>query len=101
MFELSLPQLGPYAVDFTKNGRFMLLGGRKGHLALMDALRMDVQMEVCSGVREYVGVFYDSRVTAIYAQRFSWVFQEAFLAVFLGARFLPQKARDWPRTVQP
>lgn len=69
MFELSLPQLGPYAVDFTKNGRFMLLGGRKGHLALMDALRMDVQMEVCScsGVREYVGVRHDSRVTAIYA----------------------------------
>lgn len=46
MFDLSLPDLGPYAIDFTKNGRFLLLGGRKGHLALMDTLRMDVQMEV-------------------------------------------------------
>ena len=47
MYELSLPELGPYAIDYTKNGRFVLLGGRKGHLAMMDALRMDVQMEVC------------------------------------------------------
>ncbi len=47
MFDLSLPDLGPYAIDYTKNGRFLLLGGRKGHLALMDTLRMDVQMEVC------------------------------------------------------
>lgn len=46
MFDLSLPDLGPYAIDYTKNGRFLLLGGRKGHLALMDTLRMDVQMEV-------------------------------------------------------
>lgn len=46
MFDLSLPDLGPYAIDYTKNGRFLLLGGRKGHLALMDTLRMDIQMEV-------------------------------------------------------
>ncbi|CAM9674501.1 unnamed protein product, partial [Ectocarpus fasciculatus] len=45
MFDLSLPDLGPYAIDYTKNGRFLLLGGRKGHLALMDTLRMDIQME--------------------------------------------------------
>lgn len=49
IFDLSLPDLGPYAIDYTKNGRFLLLGGRKGHLALMDALRMDVQMEVRHG----------------------------------------------------
>lgn len=41
-----MPDLGPYAIDYTKNGRFLLLGGRKGHLALMDTLRMDIQMEV-------------------------------------------------------
>lgn len=51
MFDLSLPDLGPYAIDYTRNGRFLLLGGRKGHLALLDTLRMDVQMEVCSWVQ--------------------------------------------------
>ncbi|CAM9292995.1 unnamed protein product [Chrysoparadoxa australica] len=45
VFDLSLPQLGPYSIDFTRNGRWLLLGGKKGHLAMLDALRMDVQME--------------------------------------------------------
>ena len=34
-FDLSLPELGPYRVDFTPNGRDLLLGGRRGHLALV------------------------------------------------------------------
>jgi len=34
-FDLSLPSLGPYKVDFTPNGRDLLIGGRKGHLALV------------------------------------------------------------------
>lgn len=46
MFDLKLPDLGPYAIDFTRNGRFLVLGGRRGHLAMLDALRMDVRMEV-------------------------------------------------------
>jgi hypothetical protein len=34
-FDLSLPELGPYRVGFTPNGRDLLLGGRRGHLALV------------------------------------------------------------------
>merc|ERR1712000_87109 len=35
-FELKLDALGPYAFDYTRNGRELLLGGRKGHIATMD-----------------------------------------------------------------
>ncbi|GBG72986.1 hypothetical protein CBR_g12704 [Chara braunii] len=35
-FDLRLPELGPYTVDFTRNGQFLVLGGRKGHLSLME-----------------------------------------------------------------
>ena len=38
-FDLSLPDLGPYCLDYTPNGRHMLIGGRKGHLALFDWTR--------------------------------------------------------------
>ena len=36
VFDLKLNELGPCNVAFTRNGRHMLLGGRKGHLAVMD-----------------------------------------------------------------
>ncbi|RFU25400.1 hypothetical protein B7463_g10935, partial [Scytalidium lignicola] len=35
-FELKLDGLGPYACDYTRNGRELLLAGRKGHIATMD-----------------------------------------------------------------
>ncbi|KAH8424814.1 putative U3 small nucleolar RNA-associated protein 7 [Aspergillus melleus] len=35
-FELKLEDLGPYRADYTRNGRELLLAGRKGHVATMD-----------------------------------------------------------------
>lgn len=35
-FELKLEGLGPYRADYTRNGRDLLLTGRKGHVATMD-----------------------------------------------------------------
>lgn len=36
VFDLALDQLGPYSLAFNRSGRQLLLGGRKGHLALLD-----------------------------------------------------------------
>ena len=44
-FDLSLA-LGPYSVDYTPNGRHLLLGGRRGHLALVDWTRPRLVTEV-------------------------------------------------------
>ncbi|KAJ5495966.1 U3 small nucleolar RNA-associated protein 7 [Penicillium diatomitis] len=35
-FELRLTDAGPYRADYTRNGRNLLLAGRKGHVATMD-----------------------------------------------------------------
>lgn len=35
-FELKLDALGPYVCEYTRNGRQLLLAGRKGHVATMD-----------------------------------------------------------------
>ncbi|PWY89578.1 BING4CT-domain-containing protein [Aspergillus sclerotioniger CBS 115572] len=35
-FELKLTEMGPYRADYTRNGRELLLAGRKGHVATMD-----------------------------------------------------------------
>lgn len=46
VFDLKLTELGPYNLSFTRSGRYMLLGGRKGHLALMDWQRSQLVTEV-------------------------------------------------------
>ncbi|EGS23527.1 uncharacterized protein CTHT_0002210 [Thermochaetoides thermophila DSM 1495] len=35
-FELKLTELGPYTCEYSRNGRDLILAGRKGHVATMD-----------------------------------------------------------------
>eukprot|EP01105_Mastigella_eilhardi_P006793 TRINITY_DN18315_c0_g1_i1.p1 TRINITY_DN18315_c0_g1~~TRINITY_DN18315_c0_g1_i1.p1 ORF type:complete len:620 (+),score=173.90 TRINITY_DN18315_c0_g1_i1:32-1861(+) len=35
IFELKLDKLGPYRLDFSRNGQHLLLAGQKGHIGLM------------------------------------------------------------------
>lgn len=52
VFNLDLNELGPYRFGYSRNGRHALLGGRKGHLAMMDCERLSMVCEV--QVRETV-----------------------------------------------
>ncbi|KAI0147109.1 WD40-repeat-containing domain protein [Xylariaceae sp. FL1272] len=53
-FDLTLNELGPYVFDYSKNGRDLLLGGRKGHIASMDWRRgkLNCEFQVNETVRD-------------------------------------------------
>uniref|UniRef100_A0A8I6YH28 Uncharacterized protein n=1 Tax=Hordeum vulgare subsp. vulgare TaxID=112509 RepID=A0A8I6YH28_HORVV len=38
-------ELGPYTLEYTSNDRYMIVGGRKGHIGMMDMLSMDLIKE--------------------------------------------------------
>ncbi|EED15435.1 small nucleolar ribonucleoprotein complex subunit, putative [Talaromyces stipitatus ATCC 10500] len=53
-FELKLDELGPYRADYTRNGRHLLLAGRKGHVATMDwqAGKLGCELQLGETVRD-------------------------------------------------
>lgn len=51
-FELKLDKLGPYKCNYYRNGRFLLLGGQRGHVAAFDWLTKDLLCEF--NIRETV-----------------------------------------------
>ncbi|KAF9611743.1 hypothetical protein IFM89_034926 [Coptis chinensis] len=44
-FDLVLPDLGPYTIDYASSGRYIAVGGRKGHLALIDMKNLNLIKE--------------------------------------------------------
>ncbi|KAF7150971.1 hypothetical protein RHSIM_Rhsim02G0215300 [Rhododendron simsii] len=61
-YDIVLPDLGPYTLDFTSSGRYMAVAGRKGHLAIIDMMNMglikELQIEdlVFFGGKDMVGL---------------------------------------------
>ncbi|KAL4457883.1 hypothetical protein ABPG75_012748 [Micractinium tetrahymenae] len=81
-FDLSLPQLGPYSLDFTRSGRHMLLAGRKGHLALMDWQRSRLVCEV--QVRETthdVTFLHNEQFFAAAQKKYTYIYDKRGLEV--------------------
>ena len=46
LFDFQLTNFGPYHVNYSRNGRSLLFGGRRGHVASIDSIRTTVGMEL-------------------------------------------------------
>ena len=53
-FELKLKDFGPYIADYTRNGKQLLLAGRKGHVSTMDwgAGKLGCELQLQETVRD-------------------------------------------------
>lgn len=74
-FELKLDEFGPYSFDFTRNGRHMLLGGRKGHIALMDwrTMKLTYELHVRETIRD-VSWLHDETMLAVAQKKYLYIY---------------------------
>ncbi|MCJ1472070.1 Small subunit (SSU) processome component [Lambiella insularis] len=77
-FELKLEGLGPYAADYTRNGRGLLLAGRKGHVATMDwrAGNLGCELQLQETVRDAKWLHNDQYL-AVAQKKYVYIYDKA------------------------
>ncbi|KAM3075344.1 putative U3 small nucleolar RNA-associated protein 7 [Clarireedia jacksonii] len=77
-FELKLDQLGPYVCDYTRNGRELLLAGRKGHVATMDwgEGKLGCELQLGETVRD-VKWLHNNQLFAVSQKKYVYIYDRA------------------------
>lgn len=76
--DLRLEAQAPYRVAWSRNGRFMVMGGRKGHLAVVDGLRSEPRCEVSLSetVRDVV-FLHNQNLFAAAQKKYIYIYDDA------------------------
>lgn len=74
-FDLALTEAGPYVFDYSRNGRELLLGGRKGHVATMDWREGTLGCEINLGenVRD-VKWLHNNQYFAVAQKKYAYIY---------------------------
>lgn len=77
-FELKLDTLGPYVFDYTRNGRQLLLAGRKGHVATMDWRdgKLGCELQLGETVRD-ARWLYNNQMFAVAQKKYVYIYDHA------------------------
>ncbi|KAL5323979.1 hypothetical protein ACEPPN_008521 [Leptodophora sp. 'Broadleaf-Isolate-01'] len=77
-FELKLDALGPYVCDYTRNGRDLLLAGRKGHIATMDWRdgKLGCELQLGETVRDAKWL-HNNQMFAVAQKKYVYIYDQA------------------------
>ncbi|KAI8896721.1 WD40-repeat-containing domain protein [Globomyces pollinis-pini] len=77
MFNLKLNDFGPYTIDYTRNGRDLLLGGRKGHLASFDwqTGKLGCELNVAETIRD-VTWLHNNTMFAVAQKKYTFIYDK-------------------------
>src|SRR5699024_14555 len=77
-FELKLEDMGPYTCDYTRNGRKLLLAGRKGHVATMDwrGGKLGCELQLGETVRDAKWLHND-QFFAVAQKKYVYIYDQA------------------------
>jgi len=74
-FDLKLDELGPYIFDYSRNGRDLLLAGRKGHVATMDWRegKLGCELQLRETVRD-VKWLHNNQMFAVAQKKYVYIY---------------------------
>ena len=77
-FELKLDALGPYKCDYTRNGRSLLLAGRKGHVSTMEwrGAKLGCELQLQETVRDAKWLHND-QYFAVAQKKYVYIYDHA------------------------
>lgn len=79
-FDLNLPEFGPYTLSYSRNGRKLLIGGRKGHVAAMDWRlgKLDCELFLNETVNA-VKYFHNDQYFAVAQKKYTFIYDRTGL----------------------
>jgi len=77
IFDLNLEKMGPYVIDYTRNGRFLLIGGKKGHLALMEwaTKKSFAEIQLTESIRD-VKFLQNETMYAVAQKKYTYIYDK-------------------------
>ncbi|GAA5989617.1 hypothetical protein JCM5350_003195 [Sporobolomyces pararoseus] len=81
-FNLDLNEFGPYAIDYTRNGRHLAIAGRKGHVATFDwqSGRLHSELQLGETVRS-IKWLHDESFYAVAQKKYVYIYDKDGLEV--------------------
>ncbi|KAI8992016.1 WD40-repeat-containing domain protein [Mycotypha africana] len=82
IFTLDLPQYGPYSIDYTRNGRHLLIGGHKGHIAAFDwqTGHLHFETHVNEAVRD-VTWLHNETLLAVAQKKYVYIYDKSGMEI--------------------
>eukprot|EP00941_MAST-03F_sp_MAST-3F-sp1_P004902 g4902.t1 len=96
IFDLKLDTFGPYTVDFSRSGRHMLLGGRKGHIALMDCMNygLHAELHLRETVRD-VQFLMNENMFAVAQRKYAYIYDKTGMELHVLRHHIQPNCLDY------
>ncbi len=83
MLDLKLIESGPYKMKYSRNGRYMIFCGQKGHVATMDCLRSKVgtELQLDNETIHDVQYLHNESLFAVAQNKFTYIYDNSGMEI--------------------